>query len=431
MIDRHLPGVARKRPGHPAKRVFQALRIEVNHELDVLVAGLEGALGLLMPKGRCVVLSYHSGEDRLVKQCFLDAASGGCVCPPGLPCVCGAIGTMRVLTRGARLPNRRRGRPKPASLQCQAAGRRAPRARSGLMAFAAPDASSGARGLPVEEVPSSRPDPGAARPTLDVVDRRLRASSSTRRQAKVLKALGALFVARSLRSDRGGPHLRRVRSAADRRPPGSARSGPRDAAGAAGRPRRARVPLPGACHRRAPVGHGLARLGDLSVAREPRPISRTVWSRKRPWPLRPPAGVQVRLARGGSGGNRQTQHRDFGELAPRGSIGSGQPGEMSGLSSSGRGARTRPGRQSGPPAPRQATRSRTQARPAGSRAGARRQARPRATPRGNRPGPHPAMSGHDRPGRRARGGRRGSQRGGSQRRGSQRGGRSGYADALA
>jgi cell division protein FtsB len=62
------------------------------------------------------------------------------------------------------------------------------------MAFAAPDANSGARGLPVEEVPSPRPDSGAARPRLDVVDRRLRASSSTRRQAKVLKALGALFV---------------------------------------------------------------------------------------------------------------------------------------------------------------------------------------------------------------------------------------------
>jgi 16S rRNA (cytosine1402-N4)-methyltransferase len=52
-----------------------------------------------------VVLSYHSGEDRLVKRCFLDAASGGCLCPPGLPCVCGAVGTVRVLTRGARLPS--------------------------------------------------------------------------------------------------------------------------------------------------------------------------------------------------------------------------------------------------------------------------------------------------------------------------------------
>jgi 16S rRNA (cytosine1402-N4)-methyltransferase len=105
VIERYLPGVARKRPGHPAKRVFQALRIQVNQELEVLRAGLEAALRLLAPKGRCVVLSYHSGEDRLVKRCFLDAASGGCVCPPGLPCVCGAVGTVRVLTRGARLPS--------------------------------------------------------------------------------------------------------------------------------------------------------------------------------------------------------------------------------------------------------------------------------------------------------------------------------------
>ncbi|MGO9150482.1 MAG: 16S rRNA (cytosine(1402)-N(4))-methyltransferase RsmH [Acidimicrobiales bacterium] len=104
VIDRSLPGVARKRAGHPAKRVFQALRIEVNEELEVLAAGLASALGILSPGGRCVVLSYHSGEDRLVKQCFIRAASGGCVCPADLPCVCGAVGTVRVLTRGARLP---------------------------------------------------------------------------------------------------------------------------------------------------------------------------------------------------------------------------------------------------------------------------------------------------------------------------------------
>ena len=105
VIERSLPGVARKRAGHPAKRVFQALRIEVNEELDVLATGLENALDMLTPGGRCVVLSYHSGEDRIVKQCFLRAASGGCVCPPGLGCVCGAVGTVRVLTRGARLPS--------------------------------------------------------------------------------------------------------------------------------------------------------------------------------------------------------------------------------------------------------------------------------------------------------------------------------------
>ena len=105
VIECSLPGVARKRAGHPAKRVFQALRIEVNQELDVLRAALETALDLLSPGGRCVVLSYHSGEDRLVKQCFAGAASGGCVCPAGLGCVCGAVGTVRVLTRGARLPS--------------------------------------------------------------------------------------------------------------------------------------------------------------------------------------------------------------------------------------------------------------------------------------------------------------------------------------
>ncbi|MGD1011042.1 MAG: 16S rRNA (cytosine(1402)-N(4))-methyltransferase RsmH [Acidimicrobiales bacterium] len=103
VVQHCLPGVARKRAGHPAKRVFQALRIAVNEELEVLATGLETALGLLTPGGRCVVLSYHSGEDRLVKRSFLDAETGGCTCPVGLPCVCGAKGTVRVLTRGARL----------------------------------------------------------------------------------------------------------------------------------------------------------------------------------------------------------------------------------------------------------------------------------------------------------------------------------------
>jgi len=102
-VEDSLPPYARKRPGHPAKRVFQALRIALNEELEVLDAGLDAALKVLAPGGRCVVLSYHSGEDRLVKQRFALAASGGCTCPPGLPCVCGAVGTFRVLTRGARL----------------------------------------------------------------------------------------------------------------------------------------------------------------------------------------------------------------------------------------------------------------------------------------------------------------------------------------
>lgn len=124
-IDRHLPAVARKRAGHPAKRVFQALRIAVNSELEVLSVALGRALEMLEPGGRCVVLSYHSGEDRLVKQIFASAASGGCECPPGLPCVCGAVGTVRVLTRGARLPGAAEAarNPRAASARLRAAER--------------------------------------------------------------------------------------------------------------------------------------------------------------------------------------------------------------------------------------------------------------------------------------------------------------------
>jgi 16S rRNA (cytosine1402-N4)-methyltransferase len=94
---------ARRRGGHPAKRVFQALRIAVNEELELLGPAVDSALEVLVPGGRCVVLSYHSGEDRLVKERFAAAAAGWCTCPPEIGCVCGAIPAARVLTRGARL----------------------------------------------------------------------------------------------------------------------------------------------------------------------------------------------------------------------------------------------------------------------------------------------------------------------------------------
>ncbi len=98
-----VPAAVRRR-GHPAKRVFQALRSEVNSELDVLPIALDAALEHLLPGGRAVVIAYHSGEDRLVKDRFVRASTGGCTCPPGLPCVCGAVPTVRLLNRGARKP---------------------------------------------------------------------------------------------------------------------------------------------------------------------------------------------------------------------------------------------------------------------------------------------------------------------------------------
>jgi 16S rRNA (cytosine1402-N4)-methyltransferase len=94
-----------RRKGHPAKRVFQALRIQVNDELGQLAVALPEALARLAVGGRCVVISYHSGEDRLAKQIFQSASTGGCTCPPGLPCVCGARAQHHLVFRGSRQPS--------------------------------------------------------------------------------------------------------------------------------------------------------------------------------------------------------------------------------------------------------------------------------------------------------------------------------------
>jgi 16S rRNA (cytosine1402-N4)-methyltransferase len=119
VVTAAIPAAARRTGGHPAKRTFQAIRIEVNGELDALPDAIDKAITALTPGGRLAVLSYHSGEDRIVKARIRHAETGGCECPPELPCVCGAVKTVRVVRKV----------PKRPSAAEQAANRRAASAR--------------------------------------------------------------------------------------------------------------------------------------------------------------------------------------------------------------------------------------------------------------------------------------------------------------
>ena len=105
VIKAAIPASARRAGGHPAKRTFQAIRIEVNSELTVLRDGLEAAVRWLNPGGRLVVISYHSLEDRIVKE-TMAAGANRCTCPPDLPvCVCGKKPILEVITRKPIVPS--------------------------------------------------------------------------------------------------------------------------------------------------------------------------------------------------------------------------------------------------------------------------------------------------------------------------------------
>ncbi len=99
IIKDAIPAGARRGGPHPARRTFQALRIEVNRELEVLEAAVRASVRWLSPGGRVVVISYHSLEDRTVKRVFAEMARG-CTCPPDMPvCTCGTKPLLRVLTQ--------------------------------------------------------------------------------------------------------------------------------------------------------------------------------------------------------------------------------------------------------------------------------------------------------------------------------------------
>ena len=106
LIKYAIPPAAREGGHHPAKRSFQAIRIEVNAELDVIEPAIRDAVSLLRRGGRIAIITFHSLEDRIVKQTFSDLASG-CTCPRDFPvCVCGKKPLVKIVTKKPILPSR-------------------------------------------------------------------------------------------------------------------------------------------------------------------------------------------------------------------------------------------------------------------------------------------------------------------------------------
>ena len=115
LIKGAMPAAAREGGHHPAKRSFQAIRIEVNAELDVIEPAIRSAVSLLRPGGRMAIITFHSLEDRIVKQTFASLAQG-CTCPKGLPvCVCGKRPLVKIETKKPILPSEQELKENPRS----------------------------------------------------------------------------------------------------------------------------------------------------------------------------------------------------------------------------------------------------------------------------------------------------------------------------
>lgn len=129
-----IPAPARRTGGHPAKRTFQAIRIAVNAELDILPGTIDAAIRVLAPGGRCAVLSYHSGEDRIVKARFRHAATGGWTGPSHLPPPSDVHPTVRLLKAGSWTPSRAEStdNPRASSARLRAVEKLAPQPTTAL-----------------------------------------------------------------------------------------------------------------------------------------------------------------------------------------------------------------------------------------------------------------------------------------------------------
>ena len=178
VIKAAIPTPARFGQGHPARRVFQALRIATNGELESLREGLESAVQLLAPGGRLAVISFHSLEDRISKH-FIRENARGCTCPPDFPvCVCGHEPLLRSLTRRAVVASVDERCTNPRSSSGQAARgredrRHRERRRSGTRTRTSP--------APSRRAGAGRgPPPGAARPAAPAHHRRRRLGDRAR-----------------------------------------------------------------------------------------------------------------------------------------------------------------------------------------------------------------------------------------------------------